>query len=195
MCALGVPRGTVAIVPAAGRSSRFGSMKLLARVGDDHLIDRTVASLLDAHVTQLLLVTAAHVDLSETRSLGDPRVVRLTNPAPERGMFSSIQVGLGALNDAAVVLILPADMPFVRPSTIEAVTVECERTGQSVVAAHAGRRGHPLALPGALVPALLKASPAGSLRDALTSLGAVVTAVEVDDPGVLRDVDVPSDLM
>jgi molybdenum cofactor cytidylyltransferase len=96
--------------------------------------------------------------------------------------------------NADVVMILPADMPFVRSPTMVSVASACARAGAPIVAAHRGRRGHPLALPATLLPALVNASATGSLRDALTSVDVTVTTVEVDDAGVLRDVDVPADL-
>jgi molybdenum cofactor cytidylyltransferase len=91
-------------------------------------------------------------------------------------------------------LVLPGDMPFVSPKTVRAVVNECIRANRSVVAAHGGRRSHPLALPGSLVSSLVSASPTGSLMDALTPLGIDSVQLEVDDAGVLRDVDVPADL-
>ena len=42
--------------------------------------------------------------------------------------------------------------------------------------------------------ALLTESPTISLKDALANLGVVMRELQVDDPGVLRDVDVRSDL-
>jgi CTP:molybdopterin cytidylyltransferase MocA len=65
---------------------------------------------------------------------------------------------------------------------------------EPIVAAHGGRRGHPLALPGRLRADLLQMDARQSLRGALASLGSVPRAIDVDDEGVLRDVDVPGDL-
>ncbi len=85
-------------------------------------------------------------------------------------------------------------MPFVTPATMRLVADECVRVNQPVVATRGGRRGHPLALPGSLVSRLLAASATGSLKDVLVSLGVESIHLEVDDAGVLRDVDVPADL-
>ena len=106
---------TVAVVPAAGSSTRFGTMKLLADVGGAPLLERTLASLLDAGVARVVVVTRAGEAFEAVPSMADPRVTVSVNPDPARGMFSSIQTGL-AVAGGDVVLVLPADMPFVAPA-------------------------------------------------------------------------------
>jgi len=64
-----------------------------------------------------------------------------------------------------------------------------------VVPVHRGRRGHPVAIPGRLCDALLALAPTTTLKDALASSGEAIVQLEVTDAGVLRDVDVPADLM
>lgn len=171
-------------------------MKLLALVDGEPLLNRTLASLLDADVTAVVVVLSPGADLAAAGGLQHPRVHQVINPDPSRGMFSSIQSGLAASATAGgdPVLVLPADMPFVTPATIRLVADECARVNRPVVATHGGRRGHPLALPGNLVPGLLSATATGSLKEALASLVVDVTHLELDDAGVLRDVDVPADL-
>jgi molybdenum cofactor cytidylyltransferase len=123
-------------------------------------------------------------------------VHRVVNPDPDRGMFSSIQTGLGAAAAAAgnPIVVLPADMPFVTPATVRRVADECVRVNQPVVVTRGGKRGHPLALPGRLVSQLLSASATDNLKDALATAGVESVLLEVNDGGVLRDVDEPADL-
>jgi len=171
-------------------------MKLLALVDGESLLDRTLTSLLNAGVTTIVVVLSPEADLGAVRCLQDSRVHRVVNPDPSRGMFSSIQTGLAAAAAAGgdPVLVLPADMPFVAPATVRLVADECVRVNQPVVATRGGRRGHPLALPGRLVSQLVSQSATHSLKDALARLGVESIHLEVDDGGVLRDVDVPADL-
>jgi molybdenum cofactor cytidylyltransferase len=185
---------SAAVVPAAGKAERFGGAKLVADVGGEPLLDRTLSSLLDAGVDRVVVVIAPGAADSLRRSLrrvSDERVAIVENPDPGRGMFSSIQTGLAAA-DADCLLILPGDMPFVRPETVAAVLVECRITDAVVTPRHLGRRGHPVALPGRLRGLVLSAS--GTLSDVLKMDGIDRVDVEVDDPGVLRDVDEPRDL-
>ena len=180
-------------MPAAGRSSRFGSMKLLADVDGVVLLDRTLGSLLAAGLRKVTVVVAPGQTLSAAHGLADPRVTVIVNPEPSRGMFSSIQTGLAAA-DGNPIIVLPADMPFVRPDTVAAVAARSAQLQESVVATYRGRRGHPLAITRALAGALRTMSANGSLRDGLVAAGVSLVDLPVDDPGVLRDVDVPADL-
>jgi len=182
-----------AVVPAAGRSSRFGAMKLLADVDGRPLIERTIAALLDAGVSRVVVVSRDRAAFSDVALLDDPRVGTTVNADPERGMFSSIQVGLAAA-PGRVVLVLPADMPFVSAATVAAVAGRAGATGATVVPVHAGRRGHPIAIPRAVCDALLALPATTTLKDGLASVTAATEVLDVDDPGVLRDVDVPGDL-
>jgi CTP:molybdopterin cytidylyltransferase MocA len=169
-------------------------MKLLADVAGEALLNRTLRSLLDGGCLHVAVVSSAFDALAAVPLMGDSRITIVVNPDPSRGMFSSIQCGLSTLDRGRTSLILPADMPFVRSDTVGAVAGASTRTGAIVVPVHGGRRGHPLALPPALVPPLLAADPSSSLRDVLAALGQTPHSLVVDDPGVLRDVDVPADL-
>ena len=183
----------LAIVPAAGRSARFGGMKLVAEVDGEPLLDRTLRSLLDGGIERIVVVLAPGASLAAVRLLVDSRVETVTNADPSRGMFSSIQVGLAAAAGDPIA-VLPADMPFVQPDTIGALVAQCVRAGAAFVPTHGGHRGHPLVLPGALRDALLGADAMTSLKDALLSLGRGPMEFPVGDRGVLRDVDTSDDL-
>lgn len=215
-----------AIVPAAGRSSRFGSMKLLADIDGAPLLDHTLRSLLAARIDCVVVVVAPDAALSAVPALADPRVRLVVNPDPVRGMFSSIQTGLGEVDEAhGVTIVLPADMPFVRPETVAAVisaamlaatspgsdvaasreseaaaadasraSTEFARATCVVAPSHGGVKGHPIALPAALRSIILAAEPTGTLRDTLAAASVRWHLVDVDDPGILRDVDTRDDL-
>jgi molybdenum cofactor cytidylyltransferase len=183
----------VAVVPAAGASTRFGTMKLLADVGGVPLLARTLASLLDAGLARVIVVARNEDTFADVRLRDDPRVTVVRNPDPARGMFSSIQAGL-AVAHADMVLVLPADMPFVAAGTVAAVVARALATGSVVIPVHQGRRGHPIAIPRALCDELLSREPTTTLKDALAASGAAPVLLDVPDAGILRDVDVRADL-
>jgi molybdenum cofactor cytidylyltransferase len=193
MSASGGHGQVAAIVPAAGESRRFGAWKLLADVGGRPLIERTLASLLQAGVDRVVVVVRADDVFEGVPSFADARVTTVVNPDPARGMFSSIQAGLAAAG-GEVVLVLPGDMPFVAADTVRAVVARAAMTGAVVVPVHGGRRGHPIAIPGSLRARLAALAPATTLKDALAGLGDEREPLDVPDRGILRDVDVPADL-
>jgi molybdenum cofactor cytidylyltransferase len=184
---------SVAIVPAAGRSERFGSAKLVTTLDGELLLSRTVRSLLEGHVARVVVVAAETGAFDRIPLLRDPRVAIVVNPNPDRGMFSSIQTGWSAA-EGDPVLILPGDMPFVQAATVAAVIAAYRQRPGLVVAQRHARHGHPIALPGSWRAAAL-AAPATSTLDAfIKSQGLEPIEVEVDDKGILHDVDTPADL-
>jgi len=189
------PTGHVtAVVPAAGASRRFGGAKLLADIAGQPLLHHTLRALLDGGVPRVVLVVAPDHHFSSVSLLQDSRIHVVTNPAPDRGMFSSIQEGLAAADAGHAVLVIPADMPFVKAGSVASVVAAYRSSGDAVVAASGGRRGHPVIIPAAVWPILLAQPSDTSLKAGLTAAGVVLREVAVEDPGVLRDVDEPRDL-
>jgi molybdenum cofactor cytidylyltransferase len=181
-----------AIVPAAGRALRFGGGKLLTDLRGEPLLNHTLRSLLDGGAAEAIVITG-DTDLSAVPLVKERRVSLVRNPDPNRGMFSSIQAGT-AQASGDVLLVLPGDMPFVSAATIAAVARGCATSGDPVVPAYQGRRGHPLALPRLAREVLLAADPTTTLKDVLQLAGWRLRELPVQDPGVLRDVDVRGDL-
>lgn len=185
---------SLAIVPAAGRSERFGSPKLTADLQGEPLLSRTIRSLLEGHVARVVVVASQTGAFERVLLLRDPRVRVVVNPDADRGMFSSIQTGL-AVSDGDPILILPGDMPFVRPATVAAVLAAYRRAPGFIVPRRHSRPGHPIALPGSLRSVALAAPPTTSLSELIKSQRLARVEIEVDDGGILRDVDTPADLL
>lgn len=186
--------GAIAIVPAAGRAERFGGGKLIADVDGEPLLNRTLRSLLDGGVEHVVVVLAPGATFVTVDLLmNDPRVVRVINPKPERGMLSSIQIGLAAA-DGDPILVLPGDMPFVSSATVAAVVAAAGESGRIVSPGFQGRHGHPVAFPARLRDEIVRADPSSTLAVLIESHAGERRAIDVNDPGVLRDVDAREDL-
>ena len=183
----------VAIVPAAGKAERFGSVKLLARFNGEPLINWTLWSLLDGGIGHVIVVTSPEADFSAAPLMSDPRVRVAINEDPSRGMFSTIQAGISVTTGDPLV-VLPADMPFVASSTVTEVVLASIRRHRVVIPVYAEQRGHPIAIPATFRKALLLAPAGTTLKHALAAAGADPIELPVGDPGILRDVDTPADL-
>lgn len=183
----------IAIVPAAGRAQRFGGGKLIADAGGEPLLNRTLRSLIDGGVGRVVVVLPPGETFAAVPLLHDTRVIRAVNPDPSRGMFSSIQTGLTAVNGDPI-LVLPADMPFVTSASVAAVLAAATASGQIVSPRFEGRRGHPVALPGRLRNEILQADPMWTLATLIESHPHERLDVIVTDAGVCRDVDTRGDL-
>jgi molybdenum cofactor cytidylyltransferase len=186
----------VAVVTAAGSAERFGGKKLLALVAGEPLLDHTIRSLLEGGVTEVIVVvgTDARPELErDVNALSDPRVRPVENPDPSRGMFSSIQVGVATANGDALV-VLPGDMPYVRPETVRAVIAKYRDRPAIVSPRYRGKRGHPVVMPLSLRDEIAASAPTGNLHDVIHHHQDERVDLDVDDSGVVRDVDTPADL-
>ena len=186
----------VAIVTAAGSAERFGGKKLLAPVAGEPLLDHTIRSLLDGGVSEVIVVvgTDARAELERgVNAMNDARVRSVENPDPSRGMFSSIQVGAATANGDAL-LVLPGDMPWVRPETVRALIATYRERRAIVSPRYKGKRGHPVVMPLSLRDEIAATSPTANLHEVIKHHQDERIDLDVDDAGVGRDVDTPADL-
>ncbi len=186
----------VAVVTAAGSAERFGGKKLLAPVAGEPLLDHTIRSLLEGGVTEVIVVVSADARRELARdvsAMNDARVRPLENPDPSRGMFSSIQVGVAtAIGDALVVL--PGDMPYVRPETVRALIAKYRERPAIVSPRYKGKRGHPVVIPLSLRDEIAATAPTANLHEVIKHHQDERVDLDVEDAGVIRDVDTPADL-
>jgi molybdenum cofactor cytidylyltransferase len=180
---------TDGVLLAAGASRRAGAFKMTAPIGGRPLLSWGLEALRSCCV-RVIVVAGAGAEKIAPLVAGLPGVELVINGNHEQGMLSSVQAG-AALVRGERFFVLPGDMPRVRPRTLARLLAAAAGTG-IVVPAFAGRRGHPVLLPAALLAELL-AEPAGSSLGAfIRRRGAAVVAV--DDPGVLDDLDTAEDL-
>jgi molybdenum cofactor cytidylyltransferase len=106
-------------------------------------------------------------------------------------MGVSIAAGVLAAASAPGWLILPGDMPQISPATLRAVAARL-MSDPVVFAQYKGRRGHPVGFGAEMYSELIALQGDEGARRLLARYAA--QAVEVDDPGVLQDVDTAADL-
>ena len=195
--------GAVAVFLAAGAGRRLGGVAkaLLTDAGGRTFLEATVAAAADAAVRACVVVVGPPYGAEteqEARRLG---VAVVANPAPGRGMGSSVAAGFAhvlshhAGADAA--LLWPVDHARVRGDTVARIARACGPL-DVVIPTHGGRGGHPTAFGRAAWPAL--AGCASAPQGARSVIQAIAEAeprrivrVEVEDRGVIADVDTPRD--
>jgi len=127
-----------------------------------------------------------------------PKSVRLSftvNEGYMAGMLSSVQTGFRALpEDAAAAVIMLGDQPFLSSRVVDAVIAAFRESGKGVVVpAFQGRRGHPVLVDMRYRDEVLELDPADGLRRLMRAHPGDIEEVEVDDAGILRDLDTPED--
>jgi len=148
---------SIAMVPAAGQSRRMGEPKLLKRLHGEALINHTIRSWQASHVSQgIIVVRANDVPLQQHLQpfLQDDwwDMVLADPPPPE--MKDSVLAGIDhiqrnrTMQDEDVLLMAPADMPYLDPDIIDAL-LEAHQSKNPVILAPEceGKRGHPALFP------------------------------------------------
>ncbi|UCF19675.1 MAG: nucleotidyltransferase family protein [Gemmatimonadota bacterium] len=109
--------------------------------------------------------------------------------------IDSLRSGVRALPPGAeAAVILPVDHPLVQPSTVALLVGAFRSSGAPIVrVVHSGRHGHPVLLSAALFDELLSSPLEEGARSLIRAHIGEVAEVEVDDPGVLIDVDTPEE--
>jgi molybdenum cofactor cytidylyltransferase len=174
------------VVLAAGLSSRAGGYKMEMPLGDKALIERSIEGMLVV-ASRILVVVGWKAERVRELLAGYPQVEIVLNEAYQEGMFSSVKAGLAQVR-AERFFLLPGDHALVGATVYrQLLTV----TGDIVIPTYQGRKGHPVLMRGELVPEILGQPPGSILRDYVNRKG--YTLVEVDDEGILIDVDTPAD--
>lgn len=183
----------VGILLAAGSGRRFGSNKLLAPMADGTSLAVAAASRLIAAVPECIAVVRPGDAALATLLAGTGlRIVECA--AAEQGMGHSLAAGVAAANTADAWLIALADMPSIRSSTIAGLRTQLHEGSELVAPFHAGRRGHPVGFAAGFCVELQALGGDAGARDLLVRHASSLTRLDVDDPGILLDVDTPGDL-
>ena len=139
------------------------------------------------------VVVTAEALRADVEALRLPARVVL-NPEPERGMFSSVQVGVAAVQPACDLLFLtPVDcvLPDAAVPRLLLAAAATGPAGTAWVPTCAGRRGHPLLLDRRAYRGLL-AHPAAAVLSAVVASLRVVD-VPVPEPRILLNINTPDD--
>jgi len=185
------------IVLAAGKGSRFLGIdhKLAQSLGGGlTVLGTTLQQAIASQLPVVVVTTAALADVAR-RSVAARDVIIVpevgTTASGAQGMGHSIAAGVSARAGASGWLILPGDMPRVQPATLQAVAQQLAQNAV-VYAQHNGRRGHPVGFSSELYSELVALTGDEGARRLIARYPAL--AVNVDDPGVLVDVDTVEDL-
>jgi molybdenum cofactor cytidylyltransferase len=196
----------IGILLAAGRGRRFDAtgrrLKLIepqasgAAAGEPLAL--SAARALRAAVGTVVAVVRGGQDPNQARLRGllEAEGCTVVACAPDasgaEGMGASIACGVGVHPQARGWIIALADMPAIRPATIAAVRGAIERGAHSAAPYFQGRRGHPVGFGAVCGPALAGLSGDAGARTVLERFPPM--RIDVDDPGILVDVDLASDL-
>jgi molybdenum cofactor cytidylyltransferase len=184
-------RPTIIIV-AAGSSSRFGAglHKLDQGLGGSSVLGQTVSHAIQTQLPVLVVTTQARVPWVAGQ-LAQRDIWVLSEEQATLGMGQTIAAGVMERSGAPGWLVLPGDMPLVQPASLLAVASALEQHPVAY-AQYRGQRGHPVGFSAELYSELTGLQGDQGARRIVARFPAY--GVDVEDPGVLVDIDTPGDL-
>jgi molybdenum cofactor cytidylyltransferase len=183
----------VGVLLAAGKGTRFGGDKLLATLDDGTPVGLMAARNLAAALTEVVAVVRPE-DARLARLLAGAGIAVEACPTAWQGMGSSLAHAVRARPDAAGWIVALADMPKVRQATIRAVAAALEAGAPLAAPVYRGSRGHPVGFSAAYGPRLAALSGDAGAREIVRAERGRIVMLEVDDPGIVADIDTVADL-
>lgn len=187
-----------AVVMAAGRSSRMApANKLLTDVDGRAMVQRAVDTALASQASPVIVVTGHDGDRVRD-ALAGRQVQFVDNPDFAAGLSTSLRAGLAAIAgmqlDGAVFLL--GDMPLVTPAHIDRLMAAFNPTeGRAIcVPSHRGKRGNPVLWASRFFPEMQALDGDQGARSLFRAHADQVCEVDMEDEGVLIDIDTPEAL-
>ena len=194
-----------AIILAAGSSTRMGSQKMLLPFGNSTIVETVIQNILLSSVDSVMVVLGANQD--DIHKIIQPLPVEVCiNKDHLSGMLSSVVCGFNALpDDTGTALVFLGDQPGISSKVTDQVIEAYNQSLHGIVIPITNhRRGHPLLLSEydpdekksirpVVVPEIGRLDLEKGLRALMHHFPEDVLEVEVDDAGILMDIDTPED--
>ncbi|MEH7503028.1 nucleotidyltransferase family protein [Neobacillus drentensis] len=182
-----------AIVLAAGYSSRANAFKMTLPLGQMSVLEQTISKF-EGLCSRVIVVAGFKPELIKEeiakicyKNAFSFQIKFVYNEDFNQGMFTSIQRGCNEVN-APTFFITPGDCPLVKIETIQLIA---NHKGNVVIPSFNYKGGHPIKLSSEVKQKILETNPESNLRMVLN--GYEKEYINVDDPGVLMDVDTLED--
>lgn len=190
-----------AIILAAGSSRRFGDDKRRSTLPSGQLLleesIHKAASVIDKVIVVLRFGDKAFARELEQR-IENPDVSYYCAPDSAKGMGHSLANAIAKVKDWEAALVFLGDMPFVQAETVESLLAEYEfrkhKAAPIIIPVRKGVKGHPVLFAKNYFPEIAAIKGDEGARAVIDAHKDQVFRVEVEDPGVIRDIDTPEDL-
>ena len=188
------------IVLAAGSSQRMGTPKALLKIGEKTFLQHIVETLHSVRIIDVVIVFGAEAEkIQKTLTWFDGKIV--TNNDWQKGQLSSIIAGLNALDltksepeEIHGAIICPADHPLLTQSLlVDLLQGYWLSKKRIIIPIHRGKRGHPVIFDRELFDDIRNAPIDIGARAVVRNHEQEVHEVDVNDEGVLINIDSPDD--
>ena len=173
----------------------MGAPKQLLLLDERPLLQRVLDNVRNSDVRDIVVVLGASAQaIQHAIDLRDARVV--VNESYQQGMGTSLRAGISAIGpDSDSALIILADQPFVRASTLDTLIAEHRRSkAEIVIPTFRGFRGNPVLLDRSVFPEVMQLGGDIGCRAIFGDHPQGIVKLPLDDIGILLDIDRRGDL-
>jgi CTP:molybdopterin cytidylyltransferase MocA len=189
------------VILAAGASSRMGRDKALLPLDRETFLSASIKRL--QPFTKVVIVVAAENAGALKPTVSAEHAELVLNPEPQRGQFSSLQIGLRSALEAGLeaVVVTHVDRPPATEETLrrlmaafaERSSLPEETRPWAVVPQVEGKHGHPIVVGREMIEAFLRAPENLTARDVEHANQQRVTYLDVSDRNVVTNVNTPEE--
>ena len=194
-----VPRRMFALIPAAGRSRRMGTSKLLLPWQSSTVIEQLIGTLIRSDIAAVTIVIRPDDHALRDVVQRTSALAIIPDHEPPQ-MRDSIEIGLRAIRERFAPtdddgwLLIPADHPLIEPEVLDGLQSRWSRGDCDVLLPTFGqRRGHPVLLRWSLAAHIKQLPHDVGVNALLRSSPSLVTEWPTDCESVLADLDTPED--
>ena len=182
-----------AVILAAGSGTRIGIPKLKLIHKNEFFVNIISINLKSGGINNVVCIIRKD-DTNWFKENADcPEYI--VNYNPELGMLSSVKLGIEKYLKHDGVLLFPVDHPFVTNDTIKSLISDFKKNTNSVIKPfYKDKSGHPLIIPGTLFKYIVNSDNMKTLNDIIKESGISEIRIDVDDEGILKNVNSIEDL-
>ena len=180
-----------ALIVAAGMSRRMGEFKPMLSLGSISVAQRVVATLSQAGVSKIVMVTGYNATMLERHLTGNGIIFLRNEDYEHTQMFDSVKIGLRYLLDKCDrVLFTPVDVPLFTAGTVRSILDSGAELASPMCQ---GKQGHPILIANRLIPEILNDCGEQGLKGAMDRCSEPLHRIDVADFGTIKDADTPED--
>lgn len=183
-----------AIVLAAGFSNRFGGSKLLATLNNGNKVFQQTLDRIAEAIPAILVVTRP--ELATALTINSTQVRTVIFEQAKDGMGASLAFASSHIDieDWDGCLVCLADMPFVKADTYRMISQQLSSNNSIVIPSYNSKPGNPAAFGSSYFPDLANLDGDSGGKSIIKSHPNSVTMLDVNEPGILQDIDTYEDL-
>jgi len=188
-----------AILLAAGQSRRFGADKRQVLLADNQtVLMQSIKQAALAFSEVLVVLRGNEAEFAETlqqaQTLDNVRFCLAEMSAA--GMAHSLAAGISEARHWHSAAILLGDMPYLKPDTLQILISHYQNLpGHSIlIPTYQQKPGHPVFFHQCYFEEIMALSGDEGAKSVIKSHPQAIVRLEVEDSGILRDIDTPADL-